>query len=207
MARPDTRTRILVTSLTLFNEHGEPNTTTNDIADETDISPGNLHYHFRRKSDIVGALLGEFQADARHILQPPSGDESAVEEFWGFLQLLIELLTAYRFLVRDTETLAENYPGVRRAIKGFAKGLLAVLELHVIALRQNEVVDVDDAEVAGLCRNMALVAIFSDRFDAVLGRTVSVEKTASRIAGATIAVLLPYARSGAAAPLLEHYRE
>ena len=87
--RGDTRKRILVTSLLLFNEHGEPATTTNEIADEVDISPGNLHYHFRKKRQIVEALLDEFQADARRVLTQP--EHALLDDFWVFLHLLLEL--------------------------------------------------------------------------------------------------------------------
>ena len=86
----DTRTRILVASLLLFNEHGEPNTALNDIADEVDISPGNLHYHFRKKSDVVSALLAEFQADARQVLQPAQTTTASLDDFLVFLHSLLE---------------------------------------------------------------------------------------------------------------------
>lgn len=189
----DTRTRILVNSLVLFNEHGEAHTTTNDIADETDISPGNLHYHFRKKTELISALISEFQADARQVLQAPSGDDSAVDEFWGFLQLLIEVMTAYRFLIRDTETMASEYPQVSRAMKGFLTALLGVIELHLAVLAGRDIIDLTRADKATLSRGIAILAIYTQRFDAALGEEPAVEETARRITAATIGQLLPYA--------------
>ncbi len=209
MAGKETRTRILVASLLLFNEHGEPNTTTNEIADEVDISPGNLHYHFRKKSELVEALLAEFQADARRVLQPPD-DDTVIDDFWVFVHLLLETLAAYRFLVRDLETLVAAYPGVGRTFRHFAKGLLAVMQLYVNALSGNGLlhIDPDDAEL--LSRNLVVIALFSERFDAVTGHALSADESALRIAQSLLALLSPYASHDASdqlAALSRHYRQ
>ncbi len=209
MPRRDTRNRILVTSLLLFNDHGEPNTTTNEIADEVDISPGNLHYHFRKKSDLVEALLAEFQADVRRVLEPP-GDDSTIDDFWIFVHLLLETLAAYRFLLRDMETLVAAYPKVARTLRSFARGLTAAMRLRVESLRRGDLLRIDDRQADIVSRNLVVIALFSERFDAVAGIATSADDSAMRIARAVLALLSPYATDDAAlhlAALSDHYRQ
>lgn len=52
-----TRDRILAAALLLFNKSGTATVSTNHIADELGMSPGNLYYHFRNKEEIIRALF------------------------------------------------------------------------------------------------------------------------------------------------------
>ncbi len=195
----DTRNRILVTSLLLFNEHGEPNTRTNDIALELDISPGNLHYHFRRKEQIVLALLDEFQADARRVLEPPDEAEVAIDDFWMFLHLLLEFTAAYRFLFRDLESLVEAYPRVGKVAGQFAQALETVFEIYLRKLVQRQVLAMGDPDARLVARNLAVVALFSERFDRLTGRAGSPDDAALRVAGSILNLLRPYSNAASAA--------
>ncbi len=195
--RGNTRNRILVASLLLFNEHGEPRTTTNDIADEVDISPGNLHYHFKRKAQIVEALLDEFQADARRVLATPDHEPVSIDDFWLFLHLLLEFTAAYRFLFRDLEALTEAYPKVGRVLGHFAKGLAAVFELHLRALSAAGVLETRERDASVIARNLAVIALFSERFDILVGKDGNADDAALRIAGSILSALQPYAAASA----------
>lgn len=187
----NTRTRILVACLLLFNEKGEPNTTTNEIADTVDISPGNLYYHFHKKSDLVAALLGEFQADARKVLRPPDSSQAALDDFWLFLHDLLELTVAYRFLLRDMESLMVEYPKVRIALKHFARALSGSLELYLRAMADGGVIRLGQGDAPLISRNLAVIALFSEKFDTLTGTSSTSDETALRIAGSVLNVLKP----------------
>jgi len=209
MAR-DTRKRILVASLLLFNEHGVPRTTINEIADEIDISPGNLHYHFRRKADIVDGLTAEFQADARTVLGPPQSDELTLDDFWLFLHLLLEFTAAYRFMLTDTEVLAADYPKMGRALRHFARALNATFELYLLGLARNRLLIVDAQGVKSVGRNLAVIALMSERFDELTGATQGADDAAMNVARSILGLLKPLATTEAVTQLEElatHYGE
>lgn len=108
MAR-QTRQRILDTSLAMFNTQGEPNVTTNHIADELEISPGNLYYHFRNKDDIIEQLFARYEERMDNALAAPSGRLPELEDIWLQLHLVFECIWDYRFLYRDlVEILSRN---------------------------------------------------------------------------------------------------
>ncbi len=205
----DTRTRILVSTLLLFNEKGEPHTTTNEIADAVDISPGNLHYHFRKKADLVEALLLEFQADARRTLEAAQTPHGSLDDFWVFLHQLLELTAAYRFLLRDMESMLVEYPKVRNALKHFARALMASFELNLHAMVNSGVIRLDGVDARRVSRNLAVIALFSERFDKLVESTSSAEDSALRIAASVLNILTPFAQgdwAGQFRDLADYYK-
>lgn len=55
--RQDNRERIIIAASHLFYTKGYNQTSFADVAEEIGISKGNLHYHFRRKDDLLEAII------------------------------------------------------------------------------------------------------------------------------------------------------
>lgn len=53
------RVKILKSAISLFNQYGTDKITTNKIAKDSGISPGNLYYHFKNKEEIIREIFNE----------------------------------------------------------------------------------------------------------------------------------------------------
>lgn len=155
-----TRERILEAGLRLFNDFGEPNVTTTVIADELNISPGNLYYHFHSKDEIVNALFAEFEREIVETLTAPIRRAPNVEDMWLFLHLLFEAVWKYRFLYRDLDDLLSR----NRLLEVHFKQILAHKVKTATALCEGLVatgeMKATPGEIQALATNMAVIATY-----------------------------------------------
>jgi AcrR family transcriptional regulator len=165
-----TRERILQTSLQLFNEYGAPNVTTNHIADEMDISPGNLYYHFRNKDEIIDLLFKSFEEQISETLQVPQSRELNMEDMWLYLHLVFENIWRYRFLYRDLE----NILGRSRKLRLHFRRILEKKIQTSIAICQGLVdagiMRANYEEITALGNNIAVVATYWLNFQNIRGK-------------------------------------
>jgi AcrR family transcriptional regulator len=166
---PQTRERILEASLAMFNARGEPNVTTNHIADELGISPGNLYYHFRNKDDIVEHLFARYEARIDDTLLLPDGRAPNLEDIWLQLHLVFESLWQYRFLYRDlVDILARNRKLKLRFGRIMTRASGSATEL-LRGLVAAGVMRASADEIRALAENILLIATFWMNFNAVRG--------------------------------------
>jgi AcrR family transcriptional regulator len=168
-AASKTRDRILDVSLVMFNERGEPNVTTNHIADELEISPGNLYYHFRNKDDIVEHLFARYEAGMDNALLTPDERLPTLEDIWLQLHLIFETMWQFRFIYRDLVDLTSRNRKLRmhfaRILRRAGDSATAVLQ----GLAKAEIMRATRAEIDATAQNILLVTTFWMNFNAVRG--------------------------------------
>ena len=169
-----TKDRIIETALRLFNDEGEPNVTTNHIADEMDISPGNLYYHFRSKDDIIWQIFLNYEKKINQVLTLKDVNYTSMEDMWFYLHMVFEVIAEYRFLYRNLIQLMNRIEFLKRHFR------------HILALKSQTALNImtnlseigalkaDKETIASLADQIALtatfwlnysIAIYDDDFD------------------------------------------
>ncbi|MEE9099780.1 MULTISPECIES: TetR/AcrR family transcriptional regulator [Pseudomonas] len=164
-----TRDRILECALLLFNERGEPNVSTLEIATELGISPGNLYYHFHGKEPLVLALFERFQDELAPLLDPPEDVRLGAEDYWLFLHLIVERLAHYRFLFQDLSNLAGRLPKLARGMRSWLNGLKRTLATLLAQLKARGELRSDTESLGQLVEQITLTLLFSLDYQRILG--------------------------------------
>lgn len=94
-----TKDRIVQISIELFNRSGVVAVTTNHIAKELGISPGNLYFHFANKEEIIREIFRQMAKETYILWKTKKGE--SLEHPLDLIEKNFELFWRYRFFHRE----------------------------------------------------------------------------------------------------------
>ncbi len=143
-------------ALALFNAHGAGNVSTNHIADELDISPGNLYYHFDSREEIVSELFSLYEQAMLDINVLPDSRLPDAEDIWLYLHLIFERQIEHRFWYRDLNELCGSYPALKRRYQALLELQQQTTQQLINQLAENGLLTANPLQRATLTRNILL---------------------------------------------------
>lgn len=150
-----TRDKILQTSLALFNQEGEHNVSTVDIAGVIGISPGNLYYHFRGKEVIIEALFDDFEEEIRQVLSAPINRPLSIDDNWIYVYIVFEEINDFRFFYYSISSILERCPALRDRMARLLKLKRDTAAAILSSLEGNGVLEFRAGEREALARRLA----------------------------------------------------
>ena len=146
----DTKDKIIATAIDLFNIHGTKVISTNHIAKEMGISPGNLYYHFRSKNDIIRSISDNFSNELGSVLKIQL---DTISDFSSNLTSLFnrffKIQQSYQFLflegvhlTKQDSRLLDNYTNLRSLIKkGYHELLSNLVKIKIMKRQSLNIID------------------------------------------------------------------
>lgn len=196
-----TRDKILHAALTLFNQRGERNVSTNHIAAELGISPGNLYYHFRNKQDIVFELFKQYAAEVEQFMSVPPDRDLNFGDKIRYFESTFKSMWEYRFFHRDLGHLLSEDDQLREAYHHFSQKTLLSGQAVLRGLRDSGLITIDDDQMTALMINIWVLVTSWTSFLQAIALTTDREETLSeakikRGVYQLIALTEPYANPG-----------
>jgi len=106
-----TKEKILHSALSLFNQEGLPNVKLQTIADDCNISVGNLAYHFQYKEDLMVKITDNVNSEISSITNSENNFPLLID-FDNQLAKYHSLINRYAFFFLDILELERNFPTI-----------------------------------------------------------------------------------------------
>ncbi|WP_298553838.1 TetR/AcrR family transcriptional regulator [uncultured Algibacter sp.] len=131
-----TKQKILIKSLALFNSNGISKISLRTIADEAEISVGNLQYHFKKREDIIEALYFQLVEKMDAIFFVPSDD--LLKSFLNISKEIITTLYEYNFFLLDFVAITRKNQKIKNHYSELSKRReIEALKMVVILIDNN----------------------------------------------------------------------
>ena len=105
-----TKLKIIQTAVNVMNKKGIANVSLKIIADEARISPGNLTYHYKLKSDLMEAIHQQMVTEMNGVIQPLT--LVGLEHLERSLVYFFQFQEKYRFFFLDIVEITRAYPKI-----------------------------------------------------------------------------------------------
>ncbi len=126
----DTKSNILRKALELFNTTNTQASTTNHIAKAMQISPGNLHYHYKNREEIIRELYKQMKV--KYTLQP-SEFPNTLAELLDANKKSFNIQWEYRFFYTELLFLLSRDPQLK---KEYMKDAIAKKDRYRVIFKQ-----------------------------------------------------------------------
>jgi len=156
----NTKDKIIQTSISLFNEHGERAISTNHIASSLGMSPGNLYYHFKNKEDIIRHIFALYRDHLSTHFKPVDQGDDAFERLGPYLDSLFELMWRYHFFYDNLGDILARDSQLKQGYIDFQQELLEQVRNIILALRDSEIIAIDEQDAIELAHTLKLTVSF-----------------------------------------------
>jgi AcrR family transcriptional regulator len=148
----NTKSKILEKAIALFNRFGYVNIRLQHIADEAELSVGNLAYHFKTKDDILESIYLKIEIEQKELL----AELRLVPLFINIdahLSNTFQIQQRYSFFYSDTFEIIRAFPQIKRNYREYTRWFITQLE-NMLLFNMSRGAFADE-KVKGLYKNLA----------------------------------------------------
>jgi AcrR family transcriptional regulator len=156
-----TREKIIQASIALFNDQGERNVTTNHIAADLGISPGNLYYHFRNKEDIILSIYEEYARNLLIETMPEvTPDVKPLDAIILYMDVVFQAMMKFRFFYSNLPVLLAKNPLLHDKYVEVQSFIADRVSQLLLSLKKAEMMEFDDEDLPDIVSILRLVNTF-----------------------------------------------
>ncbi len=164
---------IIKMSINLFNEKGYINTSTRHIAENMNISVGNLYYYFKNKEEILIEIFTHFIDEILYEVIEINFDVDTMFLFEDLLIKNYQIESKYAFLTTEINTIIINSPNFKKIRQ---KSLLSEIDLFKKLIKHQikfgYIQELEEEEINFLISNIWTIATSSHTFWSLLEKNL-----------------------------------